>query len=339
MQHADGEASRGEPSENDPATRGTIDAAGALHRHIVRLRLVSARMVALQRAEKIGFHTSSIGEEAVIVGATLAAREDDWVFPGAREWGAALVRGLPLAAYVHHAFGNAEDPSAGHAPPDHPPARRVHVVPASGVVGAHLPQAVGCAWAAKIKKASTVAIALFGHAASTSGDFHNALNFAGVFKAPCVLVCRHDGRAAIQHRDIADRAAAYGLASISVDGTDALAVSAARQEAVARAAEGKGPTLVEAVTKPLAPSDAQIASGNVLDLGSDDPLVKIRRAIGADASREEAMVQTFRAELEVAIADAERAAKPRQSTIFEDVYAEVPPHLRAQEKELLSCRK
>src|SRR5262245_36121112 len=134
MQHA----SRGEPSSNDPQMRGTIDAAGALHRHIVLLRIISARMVALQRAEKIGFHTSSIGEEAVIVGAALAAREDDWVFPGAREWGAALVRGLPLSAYVHHAYGNAEDPSCGHAPPDHPPARKCRVVPASGVVGAHL---------------------------------------------------------------------------------------------------------------------------------------------------------------------------------------------------------
>jgi TPP-dependent pyruvate/acetoin dehydrogenase alpha subunit len=319
--------------------RGTIDAGGALHRHIVRLRLISARMVALQRTEKIAFHASSIGEEAVIVAATLAAREDDWVFPGVREWGAALVRGLPLGAYLHHAYGSAEDPASGHAAPDHPPARRVRVVPASGVIGAHLPQAVGCAWAAKIKRTHQIAIALFGHGATETGDFHNAMNFAGVFKAPCVFVC-HDSRPS-RTVTLADRAAAYGLACVSVDGTDAFAVIAAMQEAVARAAEGKGTTLVEAVTKPLAPSDAAIASGNVAELcnlGPDDPLVKIRRAIGEDA-REDAIVQAVRAELEVAIADAERAGKPRQSTIYRDVYAEIPPHLRAQQEELASCRK
>src|SRR4051812_8111797 len=105
------------------------DLRAVMLRHIARARLISARMVALQRAGKIGFHTSSIGEEAAIVGAALAAREGDVVFPGVREWYAALARGLDLATYVHHAFGSAEDPAKGHSPPDHPPARAFGVVP------------------------------------------------------------------------------------------------------------------------------------------------------------------------------------------------------------------
>src|SRR5690606_24211558 len=103
-------------------------------------------------------------------------------FPGPREWYAALARGMPLAEYVHHAFGSAEDPTRGHSPPDHAPGRRYRVVPPSGIVGAHLPQAVGAAWAAKIDRSDVAVLCLFGAKIVASGDFHNAMNFAGVFK-------------------------------------------------------------------------------------------------------------------------------------------------------------
>ena len=190
------------------AFRPALDAGEALLRHMVRARVVSARMVALQRSEKIGSHHASLGEEAAIVGAVARDARDRLDLPGAREWYAALARGLPLGAYVHHAFGSAEDPTKGHAAPDHAPARAVHVVPPSGVIGAHLPQAVGAAWAAKIEKASVATLALFGAEVAANGDFHNALNFGGVFKAPVVFVCRAKADARI-----VDRAVAYGLAS------------------------------------------------------------------------------------------------------------------------------
>ncbi|MDB4944072.1 MAG: Branched-chain alpha-keto acid dehydrogenase, component, alpha subunit, partial [Labilithrix sp.] len=215
--------------------------AARLYGHLVTLRLLSARMVLLQRAGKIAYHASSIGEEGVIVAAALAARPEDWVFPGAREWGAALVRGLPLETYVHHAFGNSEDPAKGHSAPDHPPARSVRVAPASGVAGAHLPQAVGTAWAAKIKKDDVACVAIFGEAANATGDLHNALNFAGVFKPQVVFVCREAEAPKAGTAD--DRALAYGIASAVVDGSDPLAVHALVTEALARAATGKGATL------------------------------------------------------------------------------------------------
>ncbi len=317
----------------EAAFRGALELGAALLRHMVRARAVSARMVALQRSERIGFHTSSIGEEAAVVGAVLAMRETDWVFPGAREWYAALARGLPLGAYVHHAFGSAEDPAKGHAAPDHAPARKFNVVPPSGVIGAHLPQAVGAAWAAKIRKDDVAALALFGAEVVEGGDFHNALNFAGVFKAPVVFVCR-----AKPEKRIADRAVAYGLASARVDGADALAVLAVVKAALARAKEGKGATLVEVVSPVLSRlatlEDGALASGDVLDLGDDDPLTRLRRVLARERSIElgahESIAQEVGVELDAAIAAAEKAGAPSPGTIFENVYAAVPAHLKAQ---------
>ncbi len=312
--------------------RPALDVGASLYRHMVRARVVSARMVALQRGERIGFHTSCIGEEAAIVGAVLAMRETDWIFPGAREWYAALARALPLETYVHHAFGSAKDPAKGHAAPDHAPARAVHVVPPSGVIGAHLPQAVGAAWAAKIKKENVATLALFGAEVAEGGDFHNALNFAGVLKAPVVFVCR-----ATPGKRVADRAVAYGIASARVDGADALAVLTVVKAALARAVEGKGPTLVEVVSPTLsklaALEDAALASGDVLDLGADDPLTRLRRVLAREKRIElgaqETIAHDVGIELDAAIEAAERAGAPAPATIFEDVYASVPAHLRS----------
>src|SRR2546430_10308856 len=107
-----------------PSLTGATGATGAAangavdrFRHVVRLRLVSQKMVALQREGRIGYHAASIGEEVPIVAAALAARENDWIFPSVRGWGGALVRGLPIAAYVHHALGTAHAAPNGQAPP------------------------------------------------------------------------------------------------------------------------------------------------------------------------------------------------------------------------------
>lgn len=296
-----------------------IDGLSVAHRHMIRLRLVSARMVLLQRTERIASHHASIGEEATIVGAALAARDDDWVFPGPREWGAALVRGVPLADYVHHAFGSRGARAKGHAPPDFVASRSARVAPASGVVGAHLTQAVGAAWAAKIKKDDVVTIALFGVEATSGGDFHNAMNFAGVFKAPCVLLCRHDGAV-----DVAAKAVAYGVASAKVDGTDAAAVQKVVRAAIERAAAGKGPTLIEAVTKPVTSLDDAALAGD---------------AVLADLPKDDAFVREVRAELDAAIAAAESAGAPEPTTIFDDVYAAPPASLAAQKREISQWRR
>jgi pyruvate dehydrogenase E1 component alpha subunit len=271
----------------DPTPDAAADSDPAVLRHLRRARAISERMVALQREGRIGYHASSIGHEPSIVGAVLAAHASDWIFPSARDWYAALARGLPLATYVHHAFGSARDPSLGHAPPDHVPARRLAVVPPSGIPGAHVLQAVGAAWAAKIKSDGVRVLALFDGEALATGDVHNALNFAGVFRAPVVLVGRSDENAEA-------RATAYGLASASVDGGDVCGVLTTVREALDRIDAGKGATLI--LVRPAA----------------EDPL-----ACAAPSSVEAEVAR----ELDAAIAEAEAAGPPARGTIFEHVYA------------------
>ena len=247
-------------------------------------------MVALQRDGKIGFHTSSIGVEASIVAAVLAARPEDWIFPDARGWYAAIARGLPVTTYVHHVFGSAKDPAKGHSAPDHAPARAQRVVPPSGVIGAHLPQGVGAAWAAKIKGDPAGTLVLFGADVAASGDFHNALNFAGVFAVPTIFVCRSK-----HGDDIVGRAVAYGLASAQV-GCNPAEVFAVVTEARAR----KGATLIEVV--------------------GEDESMKMDEAVYAETN----------AELDRAVAEAEATGSPAPATMFDDVYAALPDHLVKQ---------
>ena len=315
--------------------------ARALYAHAARARLLSARMTFLQHAGRVAFHAACIGEEVAIAATAMALREGDWFFPGHREWSGALVRGIPTAAYAHQAFGTAIDVVKGHGAPDHPASRARHVVPASGLIGAHLVQAVGAAWAARMRKDDVVTLAMFGTASAATGDFHNAINFAGVFKAPCVLVSRAS-RLGATKADLADRAAAYGVACASVDGGDGLAVLTLVREAVARAAAGKGATLVEVATERFTSLPDEWSAPELLSLGAPgaDPLARLRAALerdGAlDAAGHDALVSELRAEIDAAVAAAEGAARPPIASIFEDVYAELPAHLRAQAEEASS---
>lgn len=333
MQHLPSQT--GENAGPDGAPLTPLDLGPALHRHLVRARLVSVRMVGLQRAGRIASHAASVGQEGAIVGAALAARAADWLFPSARDWYVALARGMPLATYVHHAFGSAADPAKGHAAPDHAPGRKQLVAPPSGVAGAHLPQAVGVAWAAKIKKEPAAAIALFEESVAEGGDFHNALNFAGVMKAPVVFVSR--SRAQGRARDVVERALAYGVASARADGSDALAVAAVVRAALARASAGKGATLIDVSGAAVDESEPRLAQP--LDLGPDDPVVRLAEALGRDGrlppGATEAIAREVTRELDDAIAAAEQAGPPARGSIFEDVYASVPAHLAEQRRMLM----
>jgi TPP-dependent pyruvate/acetoin dehydrogenase alpha subunit len=334
---------------SSPATEGAgssrradLDSARALYAHAVRARLLSARMTLLQHAGRVAFHAASIGEEVAVVAAAMALRGSDWFFPGHREWSGALVRGVPTAGYVHQAFGTGADAMKGHGAPDHPASKSCRVVPASGLVGAHLVQAVGCAWAARMRKDDVVTLAMFGTSAAATGDFHNAVNFAGVFKAPCVLVSRDS----LVHgpdepvAPLADRAAAYGVACATADGADALGVLSLVRAAVARAAAGKGPTLVEIATHRFTELPDDWAAPELLALGASDPVARLRHLLEREgvlaAPAHDALVGEIRTEIDAAVAAAESAAKPAFASIFEDVYAEVPAHLRAQAEEASS---
>ncbi|MFO0617844.1 MAG: thiamine pyrophosphate-dependent enzyme [Polyangiaceae bacterium] len=338
----------------DPRTDPGVSPADALalYRAMVRVRVLDDRLVTLQRQGRIGFHIGSLGEEASILGSAFALRENDWMFPCYREFGGALWRGMPLQRYVDNMFGNANDPAKGRQMPDHYCFRKAKVTSISSPIGTQITQAVGFAWAAKMKKDDVVTIAYMGEGATSSSEFHNAMNFAGVFKTPCVLFCRNNGWAIsvpterqTASRTFAEKAIAYGMPGVRCDGNDIFAVIKVTREAVARAARGEGPTLIEALTYRISghsTSDDPKAYRPEAWLDpwkALDPIARLKRYVtltcGMSADEDKAIEAEVDAELRAAIQVSEATAAPPLESLFEEVFATMPWHLEEQRDELL----
>ncbi len=190
---AERDAGSTEPGHAAYAASIPEELAIALYEQMVLARELDGCLIALQREGKIVQHASAIGEEAAIVGAAAAMRDEDWVFLASREFAAALWRGMPLAMHAHHLLGTGQAPGKGrnvHAPPFWKPARVVSVSP---LTGTHISHAAGVAWAARVRKDDVAALAFFGEGATSSADFHTGLNFAGVTRSPLIAVCRNNG--------------------------------------------------------------------------------------------------------------------------------------------------
>jgi pyruvate dehydrogenase E1 component subunit alpha len=337
----------------DPAQVTLSDAElAALYRFMVLNRQLDERMVQLQRQGRIGFYIGSIGEEAAVLGTASAMERTDWIFPCYREHGAALLRGMPLATYVCDLLGNAGDAMLGHQMPCHEAWRPGLFTSISSPIATQIPQAVGAAWAARIKKEEMVALVYFGEGATSANDFHTGMNFAGVNKVPVVFVCRNNGWAISVPRDrqtasetIAQKAVAYGMRGERVDGNDLLAVHAATRRARARAARGDGPTLLECVTYRVeghSTSDdprAYRPSELVEPWRKKDPLLRLRLHLTLRGLLGEAEDERLRAEVREEIVKAVKEAeahapKPPLETMFEGVYAEPAWQQREQLEEL-----
>jgi 2-oxoisovalerate dehydrogenase E1 component alpha subunit len=323
----------------------------ALYRGMLRTRVLDDRLVTLQRQGRIGFHIGSLGEEAAILGSAFAMRDQDWMFPCYREFGGALWRGMPLQRYVDNMFGNSNDPAQGRQMPDHYCYKKAKVTSISSPIGTQITQAVGFSWAAKTKKDDLVSLVYFGEGATSSNEFHNGMNFAGVFKAPTVFFCRNNGWAIsvpterqTASRTFAEKAVAYGFPGVRVDGNDLFAVIKVTRDAIARAARGEGPTLIEAMTYRLSghsTSDDPKAyrPDSTLDpWRSQDPLARLKKhlakTVGWTDEKDKELEVELDAELRAAIKVAEETAPPTLDSMFEDVFVEVPWHLREQREEL-----
>ena len=326
--------------------------ARKLYRGMLQVRVVDERMMRLQRQGRLGFYMLSIGEEATHFAAA-ALRPADWIFPSYREPGAAFWRGYSMTDYVNQLFGNAEDPVKGRQMPVHHSARWLNYVSISSPVGTQIPQAVGMAWAAKISKKDDVALVYFGEGTSSTGQFHVGMNFAGVFKAPCIFFCRNNGWAIStdqKHqtaaRSFAVKALAYGFPGVRVDGNDLLAILAVMEDAVARARAGEGPTLIEAVTYRRSGHSSSDDPSVYRDPNEPkewerrDPIDRWKRYLGTRGLYSEALEEQYRKEIndEVsdALAHAEQVAPPAVETMFDDVFAELTPELEEQKRYLLS---
>lgn len=321
------------------------------YREMRRLRILDARMIVLQRQGRVGFYGAAHGQEAVPIATGLLLRPEDWVYQALREQSVMLVRGFPLEQFVAQIFGNSGDVLKGRQMPSHPSGRSVNHVSWSSCIGPQLPQAVGTAWAMKLQKTGAVTVGFCGDGATSQGDFHNAMNFAAVYRVPCVLVCQnnHWSISVPTSRQTASatlalKARAYGMPGVRVDGNDFLALYKVLGDAVERARSGGGPTFVEAFTYRMG---AHSTSDDPSRYRSDeeveawakkDPVDRLRRHLVHEGLLDDAADAALETELTAEVARAVTAVEalppPPRSSLLDDVYAEKPWHLQEQLAEL-----
>ncbi len=323
-----------------------------LYLHMVLTRVLDTRAVNLQRQGRIGFFVPSHGEEAIQIGSSYALRAEDWMVPAYREQGAALLKGFPLETLVAQLYGNEKDILKGRQMPNHFGNRAIRFVTPSSPVGTQIPIAVGISWAAKMRGDDVVTMVYFGDGATSQGDFHVAMNFAGVFMTPTVFVCKNNQWAIsvpfekqTGSESIAVKAEAYGFNGVRVDGNDVLAVYAACREAVDLARKGGGPTLVEALTYRMGPHSTSDdpkryrAEEELEEWKERDPILRFQRYLEGKGIWNEEIEANVRQKSEELVGEAVEAAeavgKPKPETLFEDVYAEMYWNLKEQREELL----
>jgi pyruvate dehydrogenase E1 component alpha subunit len=315
-----------------------------LHRTMVLARKFDERMLNLQRQGRIGTFAPIKGQEAAQLGTIAHLRPSDWMVPAFRETAAELWRGRTLESIIiyNNGFGEGVD-----IPEDR------NDLPISVPVGSQVIHAVGLGWAAKYRQKDDVAMTYFGDGATSEGDFHEGLNFAAVFQAPVIFVCQNNHWAIsvplakqTRSKTLAQKALAYGLPGIQVDGNDILAVYAAAQEAVQRARTGGGPTLIECVTYRLAmhttaddPTRYR-SDEEVEEWSQRDPLPRFQKyLLDKGLLSEEKRLEVESAimeEIQTAIDGAEKQMEAMGDPIdmFEHAYAQMPPYLKEQKADL-----
>jgi pyruvate dehydrogenase E1 component alpha subunit len=315
-----------------------------LYQKMVFIRLADQKAVMLQRQGRMGTYAPIWGQEACQVGSAYILQGGDWVFPAFRELGATLMMGIPLKTIYLYWMGNEEGSRAPEG---------VNVAPVSIPVGTHPLHAVGVAWAAKIRGDKIVTISYFGDGATSKGDFHEAMNLAGVFKTPSIFFCQNNQFAISVPRKIqtasetiAQKAIAYGVDGIQVDGNDLFAVSTATKEAIGKARSGGGSTLIEAVTYRFGPHTTADdptkyrREDEIEPWKQLDPLVRLRlylkgRGLWSDEV-EKRMTEEAQKEIDQAVKEAEAVPVPELEEIFKYVYAEMTPQLKEQMEYLKS---
>jgi 2-oxoisovalerate dehydrogenase E1 component alpha subunit len=329
-------------------------------RDMMMVRAYDERMFRAQRQGKTSFYMKSTGEEAVAVAAAHALDREDMCFPTYRQQGLLIARDYPLTEMMCQVYSNSGDKLKGRQLPIMYSDRAHGFFSISGNLGTQYPQAVGWAMASAIKGDSRIAAAWIGDGATAEGDFHNAVTFAGVYRAPVILnvvnnqwaISTFSGIAGGNLTTFAARAVGYGIPGLRVDGNDPLAVYAATRWAADRARSNLGPTLIEMFTYRVeghSTSDDPSAyrpqnAGAKWPLG--DPLERLRaHLVGLgewDDARDEALLGELADEVRVAQKASEKLgtlgndAGQDIASMFDDVFEELPWHLREQRDEAIA---
>lgn len=312
--------------------------------HMTRLRTYDRRGKALQRQGRIGTYVPFEGQEAAQVGSALALDDNDWMFPTYRDHGAALAFGGDLDRLLLYWNGRVEGAL---------PSQTKRILPAAVPIATQLPHATGAAMAEQYKGSNQAAIAYFGDGATSEGDFHEGINIASVFKAPVVFFNQNNGYAIsvpiekqMNSETIAQKAVAYGIPGIRVDGMDVFAVHLAVQEALERARRGEGPTLIEAVVCRFGPHTTADDPTKYRDQEKVekmreeiDPIVRLERLMKNKNIWDENWVSQMQHEVEVEVNDAvermENHEKPDPSVMFDYVFEDPTWSIQEQKEDLL----
>ena len=314
-------------------------------RWMLMSRIYDERATALQRQGLYGVYSPALGQEASVVGSAMALDPvRDWIVPQYREPIALVRHGYPLELLAANGMGRISDSTRI---PD-----AVNVLPTQVALAAQLPHASGLAWGLKLQKKDSVVMTYVGDGGSSEGDFHEALNLAGVQRAPIVFVLQNNQYAISTPRrmqsatpSFALRAAGYGFPGVEVDGNDLLAVYDAACTAVARARAGEGPTLIESVTYRMSfhnttdnpslyedPKEREAAIRR-------DPIDRVVKYLTQrrlwDNERDIEMRSSVRAEVDAAFEKAAAFPAVTPNQLFDHIYAELPERLHRQRDELL----
>lgn len=327
-------------------------------RAMLKTRIFDARMQIVQRQKKISFYMQCLGEEAIAVAHTLALERGDMCFPTYRQQGILMVREYPLVDMMCQLMSNERDPLKGRQLPVMYSTRDAGFFSISGNLATQFIQAVGWAMASAIKGDTRIASAWIGDGATAEADFHTALTFAHVYRAPVILnvvnnqwaISTFQAIAGGEGATFAGRGVGCGIASLRVDGNDFLAVYAASRWAAERARRNLGPTLIEWVTYRAGPHSTSDdptkyrPGDDWTNFPLGDPLERLKRhMIGIGVWSEQDHEDT-KAALEAEVLAAQKEAErygtladehvPNVASIFEDVYKEMPAHLRRQRQQL-----
>lgn len=318
------------------------EAALALYRDMVRARAFDERALSLQRRGWMSGYPQFSGQEASQVGAAHALDDDDWLFPTYRANAMQLVRGVPMSEILRFRRGESGLAVGG-----------VRDFPQAVPIATQIPHAAGAGMAANYRDADHAICAYFGDGATSEGDFHEGLNFAGVFDAPVVFFCENNGwaislpaRRQTASETLAQKADAYGFEGVRVDGNDPVAVRQVVGRALDRARNGE-PTLVESLTYRRGahttsddPSRYEHRQADLPDWRTQDPLPRyeswLREAGVLDDETAAGIEADVEAELDRAIATAEANPGPDPERMFETVYAELTSRLGGEREQLLA---
>lgn len=340
------------------------DRLRAMLRAMLLTRAFDDRMFRAQRQGKTSFYMKCTGEEAVAVAAAFALDREDMCFPSYRQQGLLIARDWPLIDMMCQIYSNAGDRLKGRQLPIMYSAKEAGFFSISGNLATQYPQAVGWAMASAARGDTRIAASWVGEGSTAEGDFHAACTFASVYRAPVILnvvnnqwaISSFSGFAGGEATTFAARGLGYGIASLRIDGNDALAVYAATEWAAERARNNHGPTLIEHFTYRVeghsTSDDPAVyrAAEEALHFPLGDPIERLKQHLVTLGEWDEASHDALKAEVADQVRTAQREAEKLGTmsghpfnhgfeTIFEDLFEEMPQHLKEQMAQSLEERR